>query len=196
MLPRQLIHLGHHRRFDLRRRRWRRWRRTEPRPPRRNHRLSDRGVARTKGRHNSANQQSEDHVSCHDADVVIPTRNRNLNYSSGAFSIGSNRSASRPSRFHDCSMYGGKGAMTSRSAREMLRSPWWRQTGSWRRIRCACDSQNERDDCSEVLQVWLNRAGDRHCCPGGVVREFLGHLINQGSRCAGRVCLLQPAGRR
>src|SRR3954451_17902071 len=34
-------------------------------------------------------------------------------YSSGAFSIGSNRSASSPSRFQDCSMCGGKGAETS-----------------------------------------------------------------------------------
>ncbi len=34
-------------------------------------------------------------------------------HSSGAFSIGSNRSASSPSRFHDCSMCGGKGAVAS-----------------------------------------------------------------------------------
>src|SRR5450432_356385 len=34
-------------------------------------------------------------------------------YSSGAFSIGSNLSASRPSRFHDCSICGGSGAVAS-----------------------------------------------------------------------------------
>jgi hypothetical protein len=40
-------------------------------------------------------------------------RNSKLNYSSGAFSIGSNLSASRPSRFHDCSICGGSGAVAS-----------------------------------------------------------------------------------
>src|SRR3954447_3469651 len=50
--------------------------------------------------------------------VSVPAQSPTLqpppfNYSSGAFSIGSNRLASSPSRFHDCCMCCGSGAVAS-----------------------------------------------------------------------------------
>src|SRR5882672_10120902 len=91
--------------------RWRRcgWRRVKLRGARQQ-RLRRRGI---RGDQRQRQRADKDRRMFHEGYVVIPPGNRKINYSSGAFSIGSNLSASRPNRFHDCSICGGSGAVAS-----------------------------------------------------------------------------------
>jgi len=61
----------------------------------------------------SGNQTGCEQEALHGGYVGMRQAHRKRDYSSGACSIGSNRSASRPSRFHDCSICGGNGAVAS-----------------------------------------------------------------------------------
>ena len=118
-LTRHLIQLRYFRHLDLRGwRRRRRWR-IELRPARRNE-LGRRHICGDLRHGRSSNHDTDnDEHPFHATYVVTPFEERKLNqftgafHSSGAFSIGSKRSASNPSRFQDCSMCGGNGAVTS-----------------------------------------------------------------------------------
>ena len=101
------VHLRNHRRRDVRRRRRWRQRRIELRPAGRNEDLRRGGACEQQRRSDRA-----DNDRCHVSWGICraPPGEPQINYSSGAFSIGSKRSASSPSRFHDCSICGGSGA--------------------------------------------------------------------------------------